>query len=606
MKRQEKMRGQPRQGEAKVQVAASNRPGPTGVAGFFSQVPDWAILLSFCALILIEAIPSLWQESATFDEVQRQLPGYLHLTAGEFRLHTEHPPLIKMLAAIPLFFLDVKLPPLPDAWNDLACWRFHYDFLYVVNDADRLIFLGRLAVLPLTLLLGYFVFRWSKECFGRGAASFALLLYSFEPNILAHGRLMNTDLPVAAFIFVSIYFFFRMLQGVTGTRCVLAGLSLGLALVTKYTALLDVPILLLLGIAVILSPRPIILRLGGFAHTSVTRRARKLLVLLSALVVIGVIAYGVIWGIYGFRFAGGTAAGYGYPRPWEEILPDRPMARAAILWAKDVKLLPDAYLYGLSIVSIKASRVAFLMGEISHGWWYYFLVTFLLKTPLALLFLLGLAVSRARTSWKEKNLEAFFLLFPPLLYFAIALASRLNIGHRHLLPIYPFLFVFVGALIPWVIRQKALVKGAAAVLAAWYLVSSVAIFPHYLAYFNELAGGPDGGYRYLVDSNLDWGQDLKGLKRYMDAHGIPRVWLSYFGTASPEYYGITYNYLPSYINFYPNSEEVRTPFVAISATNLQGVYFPAALHVDSDFFKEFRERQPIAKIGYSIFIYRLK
>jgi len=171
----------------------------------------------------------------------------------------------------------------------------------------------------------------------------------------------------------------------------------------------------------------------------------------------------------------------------------------------------------------------------------------------------------------------------------------------------------VGSLVPWVRQRSALSKGLMGVLAAWYIYSSTAIFPHYLAYFNELAGGPDNGYKYLVDSNLDWGQDLKGLKRYMEAHGIERVWLSYFGTARPEYYGITYDYLPSYVIWNPEHvwEEVfrfdtLPPLrgtVAISATNLQGVYFPAG---KTDYFAFYRRQTPIAKIGYSIFIYRVQ
>jgi hypothetical protein len=580
--------------------------GLAGVPHFFSKVPDWAILLFFFGLILLETVPSLTQESLTFDELVRQLPGYLHLTEGEYRIHTAHPPLVKMIAALPLLFTGVRIPPLPREWNDSTVLLLHLDFLYRENDADQLVLLGRLAVLPLTLLLGLFVFRWSKDHFGRGAATFALFLCSFEPNILAHGRLMNTDLPVATLFFLSVYVFFRMIQAVTWARLALAGISLGLALVTKYTAALGVPIFFLLGIGFALSPRPIVLQLRGFAEGSVTGRGRKLLVLLGALVVLGLIASVVIWGAYRFRYTGGTAAGYGYQRPWEDVLPDRPVPRAMILWAREMKLLPEAYLYGLSIVSTKVKRLAFLMGETSdEGWWYYFIVTFLLKTPLPLLLLLGLAIALARTIWKRKGVEVFFLLFPPLVYFAIASFGKMNIGHRHLLPVYPFLFVFVGALVPWVIQQKALLKGAVAVLAAWYVFSSASIFPHYLAYFNELAGGPDGGYKFLVDSNLDWGQDLKGLKRYMDAHGISRIWLSYFGTASPEYYGIAYNALPSYLFNYPRRETVPTPFVAISATNLQGVYFPV-LGLDPDYFKAFRDRQPIAKIGYSIFIYRLE
>jgi 4-amino-4-deoxy-L-arabinose transferase-like glycosyltransferase len=591
---------------AKDRDAQSRRLRPAGVRDLLSRVPDWGIVGFFCGLILLQAIPSLRQESATYDEMVRQFPGYRHLTAGEYRLDTEHPPLIKMLAALPLLFLDVKVPPRPDVWGLKAYWQFQHDFLYVANDADRLVFLGRLAVLPLTLLLGVFVFRWSRELFGRGAATFAIFLYSFEPNILAHGRLMNTDLGAACFFFASIYAFARVVREVTLVRLVLAGLSLGLALVTKYSTLLAGPTLLLLGIAVVLSSRPMAQRLGGSAPTILTDRPRKLLLMLGTLVGVGLIAYVAIWGTYQFRYDGGTATGYQYVFFWEEVLPEGHAARAAILWAKEAKLLPEPYLHGVSIVLHWSQRPAFLMGEVSwEGWWYYFLVTFLLKTPLPLLLLLGLAIASLRKGWHTRGLEALFLLLPAFLYFAAASASKSDIGHRYVLPIYPFLFVLVSSLIPWAVRQRAWVKGGAALLAVWYLVSSLSIFPHYLAYFNELAGGPQNGYKYLVDSNLDWGQDLKGLKRYMDAHGIDRVWLSYFGTASPAYYGIAYNYLPSFYIFNPNTQDVRTPFVAISATNLQGVYFPVGLGLDADFFKEFRTRQPIAKIGYSIFLYRL-
>lgn len=206
------------------------------------------------------------------------------------------------------------------------------------------------------------------------------------------------------------------------------------------------------------------------------------------------------------------------------------------------------------------------------------------------------------------------MLLPAVLYFGLALASRMNIGHRHLLPIYPCLFVLLGAVWVWAGRQRIFLKACFAALAVWYVASSVTIFPHYLAYFNELAGGPDNGHKYLVDSNLDWGQDLKGLKQYMEKNKIERVWLSYFGLASPDYYGIGYQYLPSLMMFQPRigyPELLRARrlqplkgIVAISATNLHGVYLPV-LGLDRDYFEFYREQKPVAKIGYSIFIYRL-
>ncbi len=595
----------------------SLRRGIPSVKDLLSRTPDWAILLFFFGTILLEAIPSLMRESATFDEVVRQYPGYLHLTAAEYRVHTDHPPLIKMLTALPLLFIDVRSPPLPERWTDTGLARLSTLFLYRLNDADCLVLLGRLAVLPLMLILGFFIFRWAKRVGGRGAAAFALFLYSFEPNILAHGRLMNTDVGIACFSFLTIYFFSRLLEEIKLPNLLLTGLLLGLALVTKYSALWIIPMLFLLGMIAVFRRRPLAAQqIMGFHPVNVITKGSKLLLILAALLVIGLISYLVIWGVYRFRYEGGVERGYAYTLPWEEVLPKQLLARSAILQARETRLLPDAYLHGLSLVSHKIQRLSYLNGEISTGgWWYYFIVTFLLKTPLPLILLLLLTPFGLKSIWQKASLQMLCLLLPPVSYFALAVLSRFNIGHRHILLIYPFLFVMAGFLVPWMAQQRAAVKALFSALALWYVASSVTIFPHYLAYFNELAGGPDNGYKYLVDSNLDWGQDLKGLKRYMMDHGIDRIWLSYFGLASPDYYGITYDYLPSLVIFDPKNKHRellqldRLPSlkgtVAISATNLVGVYLPV-LGINKDYFEYYRNQTPVAKIGYSIFIYRVR
>ncbi|GAM10528.1 hypothetical protein OR1_02817 [Geobacter sp. OR-1] len=179
-------------------------------------------------------------------------------------------------------------------------------------------------------------------------------------------------------------------------------------------------------------------------------------------------------------------------------------------------------------------------------------------------------------------------------------ASGYCLALRYVLPIYPFIFVMVGFLGTYLLQYRYL----ASMFIIWYLASAWYIAPHYLAYFNEIAGGPGNGYKYLVDGNLDWGQDLPGLKKFMDENGIKRISLSYFGADSPERYGIKYDWLPSHYLFNPEPDkEVRvTPdqLVAISATNLQGVYFD-----DKNQYKWLLDYKPVAKIGYSIFVYDL-
>jgi hypothetical protein len=533
-----------------------------------AHVPDWAILLLFCLLFSLQVILAAVRQSATFDEPANLASGYVELTVGDYWLLPRNLPFVKWVAALPLLFVDVRIPPLPQTWNDFSRYSFAHAFLYELNDADTLLLLGRLAVLPLALLLGGLVYWWTRQLFGRGAGLLALVLYTFEPNILAHSGLVTTDLAVACLMFGTVYGLYHVArEGVSLAGLLLPGLALGLALLTKY------------------SLHPLVL-----------------ILLLLAWVLL---AYGVLWAAYRFRYDAFVLQGVVPPRAWDHILPAQPLLRQAVLWARAVHLLPEAYLYGFSEqLSVSGHYPAFLMGEIRDGgWWYFFLVTFLLKTPLALLLLVGGALARQRLAWREAPVRTAFLGLPVLVYFLLISASGWNIGHRHLLPIYPFLCVLVGGLVPWAIQRPPWGKAA---LAAWYCAASLWIAPHYLAYFNELIGGPAQGYRYLVGSNLDWGQDLKGLKRYMDAHGISRVWLSYFGTARPDYYGIVYNYLPSVLRIRTTTDNVPTPFVAISATNLQGVHLRAALRVDPDLFKKYQDRRPIARIGYSIFLYRLE
>jgi len=575
-----------------------------------SRLPDWAILVAFCVAFSLQVVLTITRESATFDEPANLGSGYVELTRGDDWLLPQNLPFVKRLASLPLLFVDVKVPPPPYSsplyGNEARL--FGQRLLYEVNDGDRLLLLGRLAVLPLALLLGSLLFLWAKQLFGRAAALLALALYTFEPNILAHSGLVTSDLAVACLMFAVIYGFKLLTQRVTLPRLLLPAVACGVALVTKFTLLLLVFILLLLGLLVSFSRQVLDFNIIGIPRRSVTSPAGKLLALLPVFLLWGLVAFVIVWATYGFSYERFSAERIAEAKPWNLVpLSQFFFLQKAILSARQVKLLPGAYLNGFNWLLARSGRNrAYLLGQVRPGgWWYFFLVTFLIKTPVALLILIGLALWVQRRRWREDPLQTAFLLVPVVVYFTIISAVGWNIGHRHLLPIYPFLFVVVSSLIPWAIQRRPLAKAGLAGLGAWYLAASLSIFPHYLAYFNELVGGPNQGYKYLVDSNLDWGQDLKNLKRYMEDSHISRVWLSYFGTARPEYYAIAYNPLPSFAPLDRRGDTYPTPYVAISATNLQGVYV-RGLSPDWDLFKEFRTRQPIAKIGYSIFVYRLE
>ncbi|HYM00212.1 MAG TPA: hypothetical protein VEZ90_14765, partial [Blastocatellia bacterium] len=231
----------------------------------------------------------------------------------------------------------------------------------------------------------------------------------------------------------------------------------------------------------------------------------------------------------------------------------------------------------------------------------------LVKTPLPTLILLagGVIYTARHRDWRQPAL----LLTPVIVYFAFAMTGPFEIGYRHLLPILPFLFVFIGPLANIQIEPFKWVKWIVPALIVWLIVGAIRIYPDYLAYFNEAAGGPAGGARILADSNVDWGQDLPGLRDYINRENLDSIYLSYFGSAPPTAYGIkTFQPLPSYPYNYPGVEsnvgKLSNPppgVYAISVTSLQGIFFK-----DRNLYGWFRARTPDAVIGHTIYVYRIK
>jgi hypothetical protein len=313
----------------------------------------------------------------------------------------------------------------------------------------------------------------------------------------------------------------------------------------------------------------------------------------------------VVWASYGFR---------------AELSPDpavraeltRPLAavHAGVLertlaFAGRARIVPEDYARGMLFVAEhSAARPTFLLGELSdHGFPHYFAVSFLLKTPVPLLLLTAVALVRAPRLQRK---DAALVFIPVAVYLAATATRGLQIGHRHLLPIYPFLFLAAGeaaaALLSWRAPRGAVLVAA---LSLWYAGGTLVQHPHHLAYFNEIAGGPRNGWRLLVDSNLDWGQDLKRLAEWMRAHDVPRLKLSYFGSADPSYYGIEHEALPGYTA--PHAARITREIlpgdiVAVSATNLQGVYLESPQ--DRALMARLRALEPIGRAGWSIRIYR--
>ena len=255
----------------------------------------------------------------------------------------------------------------------------------------------------------------------------------------------------------------------------------------------------------------------------------------------------------------------------------------------------------------RVGQPAFFLGEYSYqGWWSYYVVAFLLKTPLGSLILIALSLLLWRAGSRLNSRDAAYLLLPTLVILAVTTQAKVNIGLRHVLAIYPFLFVLAARLATIQLKRRAFAPALIGLALIFTATSSLRVAPHQLAYFNEAVGGPAQGYRYLSDSNLDWGQDLKNLKSYMEREKLPIIYLSYFGSAPPSYYGIRYQYVPGAwpLEWPPPADRVPDSaprkILAISATNLQDVFNP-----HNQLFAWLRKHQPIEKIGYSIFIYDL-
>jgi hypothetical protein len=563
-----------------------------------------AIAVAAVALQTGLSVHAMRGSSATFDEGTHLPAGYTHLVLGDHRLNPEQPPLVKLLAAAPLLAAWPVMKTGDRAWAESRQWEFGRRFLYAWNDADRLLFLGRLPIVALASCLLVAVFLEARRRFGPAPAAAALGLATLSPDVLAHGALVTTDLGFSLFFFLSVAAFARLLERTTPARLVAASLATGAAFATKFSAPILVPVLALGGLLAAVGGGPMERAIRGPARP-VTGRAARVRHVALLLAAVGLATVAVVWAAYGFRSALSPDPAVRAAGRASLEAPATGLVPRAVAAAGNAGLVPEDYARGfLFVMTHSEARPTFLLGELSDtGFPQYFLVTFLLKTPVPLLLLVAFALARVPRLARR---DAIFLWLPVLVYAASTVGRGLQIGHRHLLPLYPFLFVAageaVGRLWSW---RRPLGLASVVVLGAWYATGTLRNHPHHLAYFNEIAGGPDDGWRSLVDSNLDWGQDLKRLAGWMRESGVSRIKLSYFGSAPPSYYGIDAEALPGYTA--PHETHVTREIwagdiVAVSATNLQGVYLEPE---DRALLARFRDEEPIGRAGWSILIYRV-
>ncbi len=504
------------------------------------------VVAAAASLVVILAL-QMWlairHQSQTFDESAHMYSGMEYWQRGDFGVNPEHPPLVKLLATLPLLNLGLKPPAPPDMFFRFASGAGGVQLLYS-NDAERLLFRSRVAASFLTLLLAIIVFAAGREMFGPEIGLLALLILVFEPNILANGALVTTDIGATCGIFATIYFFYRYSKKRTLSRLIACGIVTGLALATKHSTLVLFLLFLVFALAEIF-----LLRSVPQSDSVQSSRPNQLVRWAGSIAVICLISVAVLWSFYGFRYKArpGSStinpplAAYvqGLSHPWQ---------RQATLALSRSHLLPEAYVFGLSDIEVisEQGRPAFILGKLyPSGRWFYFPAAFLIKSTLGFLLLLFLLIFAKNLRSLEKRREVLYLALPALIYFSITIVSHLDIGFRHLLPIFPFLIVLIAAGAWGLIHQSRKWGYVVAVLLIIHIASSLHAFPYYLSYSNEAWGGPKSTYKVLSDSNAGWGSGLKAMHEYIADHHITNCWFASSELAPFPYFQIPCHVLPT-------------------------------------------------------------
>jgi len=582
-----------------------------------------AIIITVSVLLMLL---SMINDSFIVDEIPHVGAGYSYVTKGDMRLNPEHPPLAKDLAGLALLTLNLNQSVFRSTfWNtDInGQWEFGRRLIYDSgNNADEITYVARLPLLLFFILAAILIFWWSNELYGQKGALIALFIFAFSPTVMAHARFVTTDVAALFGVLYATYFFIKYLKDPTGKNFWLAAIVFGIALITKFSTFLLIPFL---GLTALIYGFVFGVRHKKFQE-AIRWGFKSVAVFLTGFVLI-------VWPVYYLHTQN-------YPlerqkRDTQTLLSSfgNRIFADRVVWMSDKPILRAAgqYFLGLLMVTQRSAggNTIFFLGEVkNYGGPMYFPLVYFLKEPLAwwifvLIALIALAVRiRPRptkqeiTSWFHKHFTEFTILLWLGIYWGISIRSHLNIGVRHLMPVYPFMIMLVSGQIAHLL-ERARNKGkhyvgiihiVIGVLLAWYAFENIRIFPNYLTYFNQIAGGPAGGYRYVTDSNLDWGQDLKRLSQFVEQEDIPKIELDYFGWADPSYYlGYKYTYISS--NYYRNAQDFirrnhSNGWIAVSATFLQGSIGTAEKPepINYNWLKSY---EPVKVVGNSIFVWHI-
>jgi hypothetical protein len=593
------------------------------------------IILAFMAIV---SILNAKNDSPIYDELAHIPAGYSYLIKHDIRLNPEHPPLLKDLAAFPLIFMHLHFDTTQSFWNDNpndAQWNAGKYFLYQAgNNSEKIVFWSRLPIILLSLVLGIFIFIWARQLAGITAGLIALILYTFDPNILGHNHYVTTDLGIAAFFAFALYYFIKFLKNPSWKNVFFGGIFLGFLQLAKFSSILIFPILGLMLLAY-----PLIRK----NHSIGWMRTKEKLKLFGEYLGKGTLAFGIslllVWAVYQLNTFAMPAEKlpqimqyYFHPQQSKNPVLDQALVEKLTRLNEKPLLAPLAdYFFGIARVfqRVAGGNATYFMGEVnSAGFLSYFPIVFLIKEPLPIIFLIlfafvfsGWQIGKRlknipenfiKKSWNSlidyirTSPAEFSMLLFIFLYSLISITGRLNIGLRHLFPLFPFIYILLAKKITEFIKKehrreiKIFFSIIFCSFLAWLILETAMAFPNYVSYFNQLVGGPKNGYHYVTDSNADWGQDLIRLRSFLAKHPeIDKIRVDYFGIADLNYY-----FKDRYINWWRDKRPIEPGWYAISAEFMQESIYDKS-KPDNQSYRFLKEKIPDYQVGTSLLIYYL-
>jgi hypothetical protein len=561
---------------------------------FITKAP-FIVLILIIAIFSIVVTMAQLKLSPTYDEQNHVTRGIAIIKTGDYRLSIHHPPLANIFqGAFALQVPNVKFDTnaewwRPDGQSFMNIWAAAKETIWVNSDNGiQIISSARIGTLIFSILLLIIIYIWASELFGPWGGVVAAGLYALDPTNIAHSGLATTDAPAACVIVAALYFTRKYLILQDKKWLIIAGIVSGLALATKYSALIIVPIIGILFI---------------FDCIQKKVEKKKLIAVFGNMVILAVIAGVTLWGVYGFKVEQLGA------RPGESLPATASLKQRLPVPAKQ-------YFRGIDVVKKEAKEhLSYILGNTDttgKGCWYYFPVAVLTKTPapeliMFAVMLIFISVPSLRAKIETSTFDSGVILVPIIIYSMAALGLlgiSLNLGIRHLLPIFPFMCIAAAGLVKYITLNPC----RRFILPALFVVQILSIspaFPDYISYFNGISGGSRNGYRILIDSNYDWGQDLGKLAKTQKDMNLYPLALSYFGTTPPEEYGIVCTDVSGYGVM---DDASKLPigykgYFAISATELAGG--PDFNHTASD-YRAYLQQKPLVRIGRTIFVYKIE